>query len=338
MSPKVILSEKVFIFGSASDFIETSQRPGQISFSPRFISSFPNLGEVDILRSLQLLPGIQLGHGGTSELFIKGGDSDHNLLVLDGMPIYTSNRMFGFISGLNSNAIKDVQIFSGNIPAEYGGKINSIIKLTSKSGNNQKIQGSIQTNFLSQSFSIETPVLKKGSFILNFKKSNDFAFKSSLYKSIYDFKTGNDQFNLISESITKDDDIFSSYEPKSSFSDIITKFSILFSPEHSVAITHIDGTDLTTEKRTFIGFSSILGEDSSKVNRTINKHSSGTALNLYSNWNTRVSTHITLSKSGIDNIENTIQHILPFYTDPNVLGSALVKSKIDDLSYKMNLC
>ena len=122
MSPKVILSEKVSIFGSSSDFIETTQRPGQISFSPRFISSFPNLGEVDILRSLQLLPGIQLGHGGTSELFIKGGDSDHNLLVLDGMPIYTSNRMFGFISGLNSNAIKDVQIFSGSIPAEYGGK------------------------------------------------------------------------------------------------------------------------------------------------------------------------------------------------------------------------
>ena len=88
-------------------------------------------------------------------------------------------------------------------PQNMVGKINSIIKLTSKSGNNQKIEGSIQTNFISQSFSIETPVLKKGSFILNFKKSNDFAFKSSLYKSIYDFKTGNDQFNLISESITK---------------------------------------------------------------------------------------------------------------------------------------
>ena len=87
--------------------------------------------------------------------------------------------MFGFISGLNSNAIKDVQIFSGSIPAEYGGKINSIIKLTSKNGNNQKIEGSIQTNFISQSFSIETPILRKGSFILNFKKSNDFAFKSS---------------------------------------------------------------------------------------------------------------------------------------------------------------
>ena len=79
---------------------------------------------------------------------------------------------------------------------------------------------------------------------------------------------------------------------------IITKFSFLFSPNHSLAITHIDGTDLTTEKRTFIGFSSILGADSSKVsNRTINKHSLGTALNLYSNWNNRVSTHITLSKS-----------------------------------------
>ena len=64
MSPKVILSEKVHI--RIYDFI--AQRPWQISFSPRFISSFPNLGEVDILRSLQLLPGIQLGHGGTSEL------------------------------------------------------------------------------------------------------------------------------------------------------------------------------------------------------------------------------------------------------------------------------
>ena len=243
--------------------------------------------------------------------------------------------MFGFISGLNSNAIKDVQIFSGSIPAEYGGKINSIIKLTSKNGNNQKIEGSIQTNFISQSFSIETPILRKGSFILNFKKSNDFAFKSSLYRSIYNFKTGNDQFNLISESITDKDDISSTYEPKSSFKDIITKFSFLISPHHSVAITHIDGTDLTTEKRTFIGFSSILGADSSKVNRTINKHSLGTALNLYSNWNNRISTHITLSKSGKIILKIQYNIFYPFYHS-NELGSASVKSEVEDLSYKMN--
>ena len=106
--PKVLSSKGVSITGFNREFMDRSNNPGQISFSPRHISTLPNLGEVDIFRSLQFLPGVQLGLGGTSGLYIRGGTPDQNLVILDGMPVYQTGHMFGFISGITADAIKDI--------------------------------------------------------------------------------------------------------------------------------------------------------------------------------------------------------------------------------------
>ena len=136
LKPKIIISKEISITGSTREFMERSSSPGQVSFSPRHISTLPNLGEVDIFRSLQFLPGVQLGLGGTSNLYIRGGSPDQNLIILDGLPIYQGSHMFGFISGIAADAIKDVQVYKGSIPSEYGGRISSVIDLSSRSGNN----------------------------------------------------------------------------------------------------------------------------------------------------------------------------------------------------------
>ena len=178
--------------------MDRSNSPGQISFSPRHISTLPNLGEVDIFRSLQFLPGVQLGLGGTSGLYIRGGTPDQNLVILDGMPIYQTEHMFGFISGITADAIKDIQVYKGSIPAQFGGRVSSVIELTSRNGNSLKPHGAFYGNLMSQGIAAEVPIFSRGSWIVNLRRSINV--QSDLYKSIQEFVTGDDKFNLLSQS------------------------------------------------------------------------------------------------------------------------------------------
>ena len=125
--------------------MDRSNKPGQVSFSPRHISTLPNLGEIDIFRSLQYLPGITLGIGGTSNLYIRGGLPEQNLIMLDGMPLYHDGHMFGFITAIASEAIKDVQVYKGGVPSNFGGRVSSVIELSGRSGNNTNKWTYIQT-------------------------------------------------------------------------------------------------------------------------------------------------------------------------------------------------
>ncbi len=122
LKQKIISSKNVFIQGKSREFMSLSNDPGRISFSPKHISTLPTIGEVDIFRSLQLLPGIHQGLGGTAELYIRGGRPDQNLVIIDGMPIYQKTHMFGFLSSIQAEAVKDVQVFKGGYPAKFGGR------------------------------------------------------------------------------------------------------------------------------------------------------------------------------------------------------------------------
>ena len=337
LSPKIILTDKISIFGSNYEFMGKSKNPGQIAFSPRFISSLPNFGEIDIFRSLQLLPGIQLGLGGTSDLFIKGSTPEQNLVLLDGMPIYQTNHMYGFISGINSNAIKDVQIFSGSVPAKYGGRINSVIELTSKKGNSLKPHGEVQKNFISSSFSIETPILSRGSFIIHQRNSNKTHYKSNLQNEIYSYTTGDDQFNLIQESINTINNQKATYIPESSFSDIITRLSLLLTPSHNVSLTNIYGIDSTKEDRLFWGFESILGYESTQIKKQTKKENQGVSLNFSSNWNNQLNSRLIISRYNLSNFYNSKQ----FSIEPNNnlinRGTAIDKNNFEDNSINLSI-
>ena len=307
LNPDIIVSKKIHIIGSNLKFMEQSETPGQITFSPKYISSLPNLGEVDIFRSLQLLPGFQLGLGGTADLYIKGSKPEQNLILLDGMPIYQSNHMFGFINGINSNGIKDVQVYSSGIPAKFGNLTSNVVELTSKRGNNLKTHGEYQRNFMSNSFSFETPLLSRGSLIFNVRNSNKANYRSKLHDEIYDYKTGNDQFNLIQQSIDTLTNQKIIYKPSAFFSDFLSRISFLLTPKHTIALTNIYSVDSTKEERSFYGFRSILGNDSTEINIKTHQENNGSSLNISSNWNYKLNSQIVLSKSEILNLNNANQ-------------------------------
>src|SRR5690606_37363902 len=93
------------------------------------------LGEVDIIRSIQLLPGITTVGEGASGFNVRGGNIDENLILLDEAPVYSSSHLFGFFSIFNADAVKDVKIYKGGIPASYGGRLSSVLDVRQKEGN-----------------------------------------------------------------------------------------------------------------------------------------------------------------------------------------------------------
>lgn len=127
----------------------------------------PLLGEVDVVRSVQLLPGVTTVGEGASGFNVRGGAIDQNLILLDEAPVYNSSHLFGFFSVFNPDAVKDVKLIKGGIPAQYGGRISSILDIRMKDGNNKKFELNGGIGLLSSRFSLEGPLdSNRSSFIL----------------------------------------------------------------------------------------------------------------------------------------------------------------------------
>ena len=117
-------------------------------------------GEVDVIKAIQLLPGVQSGTEGSAGLYVRGGGPDENLLLLDGVPIYNVNHMMGFFSVFNADAIKNVTLYKGSFPARFGSRLSSIVDVRMKDGNDQAWHGSASLGLLSAKVNVEGPVVK----------------------------------------------------------------------------------------------------------------------------------------------------------------------------------
>lgn len=147
-----------------NEVIVTDKRPqfshtGVISMKTSQIKTAPVLmGEADLLKTLQLLPGIKSGTEGTSGLYVRGGSPDQNLILIDGVPIYNSSHAFGFFSVFNPDAISSFTFYKGGIPARYAGRLSSVLDIKMKEGNNKKISGKASLGLIASNFMIEGPV------------------------------------------------------------------------------------------------------------------------------------------------------------------------------------
>jgi len=130
------------------------------------------LGETDVLKTLQLMPGVHSGNEGSSGLYVRGGGADQNLILLDGVPVYNAYHLFGFFSIFNGNAIKNIKLIKGGFPAQYGGRLSSILDIRMKEGNSKEIKGEISIGLIASKFTIEGPIKKnKTSFIFTARRT-----------------------------------------------------------------------------------------------------------------------------------------------------------------------
>ncbi|MEA3451803.1 MAG: TonB-dependent receptor, partial [Bacteroidota bacterium] len=152
--------------------VESSQM-GRVDVPVSMIKSLPAMfGEVDVLKTIQLLPGVQSGTEGSSGVYVRGGGPDQNLILLDGVPVYNANHLFGFFSVFNADAISNVALYKGGFPARYGGRLSSVIDINLKEGNMKKFTGNVSIGLISSKFTIEGPIVKdKTSFIISARRT-----------------------------------------------------------------------------------------------------------------------------------------------------------------------
>ncbi|MDR3266412.1 MAG: TonB-dependent receptor [Tannerella sp.] len=149
------------------------KRLGTIEVSVQEIKNIPVLlGETDLMKSLQFLPGVQNTTEGKSDLSVRGGNPDQNLILLDGVPIYNPNHVFGFLSVFNTDALKKVTLFKSGFPARFGGRLSSVIDIATKDGNKERFSGSASIGLPTVKFNIEGPIVKdKTSFTFSARRT-----------------------------------------------------------------------------------------------------------------------------------------------------------------------
>jgi hypothetical protein len=139
-------------------FIESTET-GTDMVKIETIKKMPAIGgEPDVLKTLQYLPGIKQSQEGTSTISVRGGSPDQNLILLDGVPVYNVNHLFGFLSVFNSDALRNVKMYKGGIPARYGGRLSSVLDIAMKEGNNQTPLGSVSISPIAGSVTLEGPM------------------------------------------------------------------------------------------------------------------------------------------------------------------------------------
>ncbi|MBI2280350.1 MAG: TonB-dependent receptor [Bacteroidetes bacterium] len=137
------------------------------------VSSIPVLfGENDVMKVLQLLPGVKSAGEGSSGFFVRGGNSDQNLILLDEAPVYNASHLLGFFSVFNPDAIKDLTLYKGGIPAQFAGRLSSVVDIKMKEGNSKKFKAIGGVGILSSRLTLEGPIVKdKSSFIISGRRT-----------------------------------------------------------------------------------------------------------------------------------------------------------------------
>lgn len=225
--PKSIETEEILVESEAIDEITKNTQMSNFNIPIKQIVSIPALlGETDVLKALQLLPGVQSGNEGSSGLYVRGGSPEQNLILLDGTTVYNASHLFGFFSVFNSDAVKNVNLLKGGFPARFGGRLSSILEINMKEGNNKEFEGSATIGLISSKVTYEGPIYKdKTSFIfsarrtyidvlaqpfmddneyggyyfydLNAKLNHIFSLNDRLFFSLY---LGDDEFYAVSKS------------------------------------------------------------------------------------------------------------------------------------------
>lgn len=150
-----------------------SSRMGVLDVPAQRIKSLPALlGETDVVKTLQRMPGVAVGTEGMTGLYVRGGNDDENLYLLDGNPVYHTNHLLGFFSAFNPDAVKNTTFYKGSFPAEYGGRLSSVVDVRTNEGDRKEYHGNISIGLLAARANLEGPIVKdRSSFNVSIRRT-----------------------------------------------------------------------------------------------------------------------------------------------------------------------
>ncbi|HEU4472776.1 MAG TPA: TonB-dependent receptor [Flavisolibacter sp.] len=178
--------EAVVVKATRKEAIQNRTQMSTIDLPISTIKSLPAfLGEADVMKAIQLLPGVQAGSEGSSGIYVRGGGPDQNLILLDGVPVYNVSHLFGFFSVFNTDALHSVEVMKGGFPARYGGRLSSVIDIRMKEGNKNEFHGEGGIGAIASRLTLEGPIgkKKKVSYMISGRRTYIDIFMRPIVKS-----------------------------------------------------------------------------------------------------------------------------------------------------------
>jgi ferric enterobactin receptor len=276
-----------------------------IKMTPVKLTQLPSIGERDVMRSLQLMPGISASNESSSGLYIRGGTPDQNLILYDGFTVYHVDHLYGFFSAFNSNALKDIQLYKGGFESRYGGRLSSVTEITSKEGNQKKANIGADISLLCTNIFAEMPIGDKFSSFIAYRKS----YQGALYEMLFE-KFNKSRTNNAPDVGTGQGRKFSqSTQITSYFYDLDGKLTYRPSKKDIISLSFYNGTDKLDNS-----FSSdIPSFGQSNANFSMNsvdltKYGNiGSSLKWSRNWNSKLYGNTIISYSNYYNNRNRSQ-------------------------------
>lgn len=333
--------DEVVISAAQSNFIKTETIPSKTTVSPLQIATLPSVGQVDIFRSIQLLPGISATNDGSSGLYVRGGTPDQNLVVFDGMTVYHVDHFFGFFSAFNPDAIKDIQLYKGAFPSKFGGRLSSVVDMVGRTGNMDRLHGTVGLSLLSANASLESPLLGGTLFFSGRRSFNDL-IESDTYNTLYKLVTGSDVPGATSGprgfgGMGGFGGRVSMQEtPTSAFYDINAKLTYSLTPRSTLSFSFYgsgDDYDLARDFSTqsVSGFGGQFGVPSRSSN-TI-QGNKGASTKLFTQWQDDLYSDIVLAYAGYTSMYSSN---MGSRTGNTPRFSTNEDNRIDDLSFQIN--
>jgi hypothetical protein len=298
------------------------------TINPSKLSDLPVLAETDIFRALQLLPGISYREN-SSELNIRGGSGDQNLILFDGLTLYNLSHYFGVFSSLNPNVIKDIQVYKGGYDSRYGERVSGIVDITGKSGNQLRptIYGDI--NLLSANIAAEIPIGKKITFIAAGRRS---------YSDIYATEFSKDLFDKTYTPYNKaPNTTFTESEPQFNFYDYNFKMTYRLSNLENIAFSAFRGKDYYNNSYTTVN-----NQMENYVNEFNTWGNYGYNASWIKHWNGAFFSNFQAGTSGYTNEfsdSSSINLVLPpdtnkrYLPNPNNVFKTYNNNKLSDISF-----
>lgn len=180
--PSLNALSQVVITGKKKGVLNTdSKKVSVIQLTPALLDKLPNIGEKDIMRAFQLMPGVAATNESSSGIYVRGGTPDQNLVTFDGFTIYQVDHLYGFFSAFNSNAVRDVELYKGGFSAKYGGRLSSVTEVRGKDGNKKEVNVGGDISLLSTNVYAETPVGSNASALIAIRRS----YQGPLYNKLF---------------------------------------------------------------------------------------------------------------------------------------------------------
>lgn len=294
---------ELLIVGEQYKYWKSSEAVSQITISPLTISKLPSLGEKDIFRSLQLLPGISSLNDGSAGLYVRGGTPDQNLILLDGITVYHVDHFFGFFSAFNADAMKDVQIYKGGFDAKFGGRLSSVVEISGKTGDVDQFRMSVGANLLSANAVAEIPLAGKGSILISARRSYADIVNSGFYDKIFGFLSGGEKTSNTSGGTGSGrgmNQVNTTLLPSFYFYDLNAKLSYNLSQKDFISVSFYNGQDYLDQSQSPQAVTT-KGARSTNANRTITDLSDwgniGASIKYFRQWSDRLFSDVTISAS-----------------------------------------